>query len=330
MNKNYIPTLLLAPFAGKICNSLNALLVPLILVTIACAQSGVGMFTGDSRSAPSLTYHSSASEVRLVFFTTGENNQPVEKLQKDDFAVVDDEKVIREFRSFTRSAEANLDVVVLIDASGSVLPRFRQEIANVVKLISQGPWTPQDNLAVLSFSGTEAHLICSGDCRGSFTPDRVVPWGGGGATPLFDAVEMAAELLAHRKQPDFWPVIILFSDGDDNNSKSSFVNARDKVMASGAQVYAIDVGDPRVVGSKGKATLQRIAQDSGGRCLPIGDGAVAIFNGVAGDLRSAHVVTYLAPQSDSDFHSVRILPTHNLNLQFRSRRGYYQRSGNAH
>lgn len=285
--------------------------------------------TGEAQESSTPTYHSSTSEVRLVLFATDENNRSVEDLQRDDFAVVDNERIVRDFRSFTRSAAINLDVIVLIDASESVLPRFQQEIADVVQLVSQGPWTPQDNLSVLSFSGTEARLICSGDCRSSFTADRVVALRGGGATPLFDAVEIAADLLDHRRLPDAWPVIILFSDGDDNISLSSFDEALEKILASGAQVYAIDVGDPRER-SKGKATLQRIAEDSGGRCLPIGDGAVTIFTGVIDDLHSARVVTYLAPKSNSDFHSVRILPTHNLNLQFRSRRGYYQHSGIAH
>lgn len=293
------------------------LLLPLLLLTTLEAQQS---------SIP--TYHSSVSEVRLVLFATDENNHSVEDLQRDDFAVVDNEKIIRDFRSFTPSAAINLDVIVLIDASESVLPRFQQEIADVVQLVSQCPWTPQDNLSVLSFSGTEAHLICAQDCRSEFTADRVAPLHGGGATPLFDAVEIAADLLAHRKQPDAWPLIILFSDGDDNNSRSSFVDAREKVLASGAQVYAIDVSDPSER-AKGKAILRRMAEDSGGRYLPIGDGALTIFNDVIDDLHSAHVVTYLAPKSGSDFHSVRILPTHNLNLQFRSRRGYYNHS-NSH
>jgi hypothetical protein len=34
-------------------------------------------------------------------------------------------------------------------------------------------------------------------------------------------------------------------------------------------------------------------------------------------------VTYHLPNHSSGFHQVRILPTHNLNLQFRSRSGYY-------
>lgn len=293
-------------------------LMPLLFVTRIGAQE-----------SPPLPYHSSVSEVRLVFFATDENNHSVENLQKDDFAVIDDDRVIRDFRSFTRSALVKLDVIVLIDASESVLPQFQREITDVVQLISQSRWTPEDNVSVLSFSGLEAHLICSEDCRSSFTADSVVALRGGSATPLFDALEVAADLLIHRGQADVWPVIILFSDGGDNISKSSFDDALVKILASGAQVYAIDVSDPGQR-SSGVATLQAIAGYSGGRCVPIGEGAVSIFNDVIDDLHSARIVTYAAPKSRSDFHLVRILPTHNLNLQFRSRRGYYHHSGSAH
>jgi len=75
--------------------------------------------------------------------------------------------------------------------------------------------------------------------------------------------------------------------------------------------------------------LQRIAEDSGGRYLHISDGAVGIFRSVIDDSNSARVVIYGLPRSGSDFHSIRILPTHNLKLQFRCRRGYYFRSGSA-
>src|SRR5271166_4449762 len=215
-------------------------LLPLLLLTSVEAQES---------SIPN--YRSTASEVRLVFFATDENNHTVEDLQRDDFAVVDDDRIIREFRSFSRSALVKLDVIVLIDASESVLPRFQQEVTDVVQLISQGQWAPEDNLSVLSFSGTEAHLICSADCRSSFAADQVVPLRGGPATPLFDAVEIAAELIMHSEQPDTRPVILLFSDGDDNISKSSFNDALEKILASSAQVYAIDMSDPREW-SKGK------------------------------------------------------------------------------
>lgn len=291
--------------------------------------------SGESRSeepgpgnSVNFAYRSTVSEVRLVFFAA-ENNHAVENLRKDDFAVVDDERVIRDFRSFTRSAATKLDLIVLIDSSDSVLPYFRQETEDVLQLISQSSMSPEDNLSVLSFSGVEVRSVCSGDCRRSFTFDQVASRPSGGSTPLFDAVEVAENFLTQRRQPDVWPAIILFSDGDDTVSKSSFHETSEKVVASGAPVYAIDVGRAGQP-SSGTAILQRIAEDSGGRFFRNGEGAVEIFNAVMHDLHSARIVTYLAPVSGSDFHSIHILATRNLNLQFRCRQGYYRGSSSDH
>ncbi len=270
-----------------------------------------------------VTYRSSASEVRLVFFATDEHDHAVESLQKDDFAVIDDGMVIRDFRSFTRSAPIKLDVIVLCDSSESVLPHFKEQTADVLALVSLSPWNPDDRITVLSFSGIETRTVCAADCRGSFTAGRMAAVPRGGSTPLFDALDTATGLLRQRRKPDVWPVIILFSDGDDTISKSSFHEASENILASGAHVYAIDVSSPGQE-SNGTATLQRLADDSGGRRIRIGEGAVRIFHDVIEDLNSARVVTYALPKSTSEFHSIRILPTHNFNLQFRCRRGYYR------
>lgn len=90
-----------------------------------------------SEESTNLTYHSTASEVQLMFFATDENNHPLEELQKDDFAVVDDGRVIRRFRSFAHSDLIKLDVVMLIDSSESVLPQCEREIEYVQQMISQ-------------------------------------------------------------------------------------------------------------------------------------------------------------------------------------------------
>jgi len=311
---------------------LSRLLLPLFLVTPICAHNLLyGQSTPRESEESNLTYHRTVSEVRLVFFATDERNHSVEGLQKDDFAVVDDELVIRHFRSFTRSDLTKLDVIVLVDSSESVLPQFEQETTVVLQLISQLPWNPGDYLSVLSFSGMETHLVCAGNCRSSFIGDRLASVPKGGATPLFDALEIAAKLLIQRRQPDVWPVIILFSDGDDTISKVAFKGAMEKILASEAQLYAIDASGPGQP-SNGSETLHRIADDSGGRFAGISEGANTIFKDVIDDLHSARVVTYRLPKSNSEFHSTRILPTHNLKLQFRCRRGYYyhHRSGSAY
>ncbi len=303
---------------------LRRLLLPLLLVTTICPNRLLFALStaSDSQESSNLTYHSSVSEVRLVFFATDEHNRPVDALRQDDLAVIDNETVIRDFRSFGPDALVKLDVTVLMDFSESVLPQLQQEITNVLQLIAQWPWNSADNVSVLSFSGTEVHLLCTGDCRSGFTADRVASSARGGPTPLFDALDTASNLLNQRAgQPEVWPVIILFSDGDDTISKASLREALEKILANGVQVYAIDVNNPKQP-SNGTATLQKIADDSGGRRIGLGEGAVRILNDVIADLHSARVVTYVSPDSNSDFHSIRILPTRNLSLQFRSRRGY--------
>src|ERR1035441_2562770 len=76
-------------------------------------------FSGDG------SYRSNVSEVRVTFFATDENNHPLDIIDKADFAVVDNEQVIRSFRSFTHSDETSLEVVALVDLSESVAPRVR-------------------------------------------------------------------------------------------------------------------------------------------------------------------------------------------------------------
>jgi VWFA-related protein len=312
-------------FSATLMRHGRSYLLWLLAATICVPGVAVGLATPcGSPESSTLTFHSSVSEVRLVFFATDDRNHPVDALQRDDFAVVDNENVIRAFRSFTRSNAIKLDVVLLVDASESVQAHFAPEIAAVQQMISQWPWSPEDNVSVLSFSGTEPHFVCSGNCRSSLAIDKLASVSRGGTTPLFDAVEMATYFLIQRRQPDLWPVIILFSDGGDTISKTSFNEVLEKILASEEQIYVIDVGGS----SDETATLQRFADESGGRYFPFRQGGVEILRAVIDDLHSARMVTYVPPESQTEFHSVRILPTHNLKLNFRCRQGYRRPSGN--
>ena len=316
-------SLLMLPRVTRLLSSV-ILVATVMSHNLVSAQSAASCYHESS----SLIYHHSVSEVRLVFFASDERNHPVSDLQKNDFAVVDDDAVIRDFRSFTRADLINLDVVMLMDSSESVLPRLPQEVAEVQQLISQWPWRAGDKVSVLSFSGMQTRLICSEDCRSSFSADRIDSSSEGGATPLFDALKKTANLLHARAQPDGLRVIILFSDGDDTISVASLKEALGAILASEAQVYAVD---NRVSArpSNGTAILQKIATDSGGRYLRSNDGAVNVLNNVIDDLHSARVVSYALPAADADFHSIRILPTHNLKLQFHCRSGYYHGANSA-
>jgi VWFA-related protein len=267
------------------------------------------------------------SEVRLTFFATDETNHGVETIHNNDFAVVDDGLVIRQFRSFARSNITHLEIVVLVDMSQSVVSRFRQEIGDVLQLISSTQSISEDHISVISFGGMRQTVICSGNCRDSSVTSRLLETKADGATPLFDALQFAGNFVAQRRAADARPVVILFSDGEDTISRVSSIDALHAVLESEAQIYAVDLNDPRRF-SNGAAALDILAEATGGSHLSIHQGAAQILDAVLEDLHAGYLVTYKLPNSAAGFHSVRILPTRNPKLKFRCRGGYVYASVN--
>lgn len=288
----------------------------------------VGLLILPAAGAPAdFTYQSGVSEVRIAFFASDAQHRGIETLQSDDFAVVDNGLVIRHFRSFHRSDLTKLQVVVLVDASQSVLSHFRQEMADVMRVIWQQPSIADEDISIVSFGGMRSTLLCSGNCRSDAATNQLLETHADGATPLFDALEFTGNLITEHRNPEARPVIILFSDGEDTISKTPANRALETVLASEAQLYAVDLS-PETQRSIGSATLDSMSEATGGRHLFIQQGASDILQTVLEDLHAGYLVTYKLPNQNAGFHWVRILPTRDLNLQFRCRRGYVYQTSN--
>jgi hypothetical protein len=66
-----------------------------------------------------------------------------------------------------------------------------------------------------------------------------------------------------------------------------------------------------------------MADATGGRSFSAQDDVTDVLEAALADLRASYVVTYALPSHAAGFHSLRILPKHNLNLRFHCRRGYF-------
>jgi VWFA-related protein len=294
----------------------QALLVSALALSVLALQA--------SGSPADVTYRSRVSEVRLTFYATDQNHRGVSNLQADDVAVVDDGMVVRRFQSFSPSQTTRLQVVLLVDESQSVLPQFRQAVADILQLISDSPTIAEDHLSILAFGGMQSKVVCSGNCRSAVAELGKVH--ADGATPLYDALAFAGNFMAEHRDPEARPVLILFSDGADTISRASSRDALDAVFASDAQLYAVDLNpDPGY--ADGSSALESMAVATGGQHLRARQGAVGILNAIIEDLRAGYLVTYRLPNQNLGFHPVRVLPTRNVNLKFRCRSGYvYQDS----
>lgn len=291
---------------------------PILWILLFWAGTSLAV-SGDQ---PDLTYHTTISEVRLAFSATDQNGHGVATLSSNDFAVVDTGFIVRDFQSFTRSDYSKLQIAILIDSSGSVKSQYRKEVSDALNLLSESAGVPDENISLLSFQGTKPALLCSGDCRSSNAAEKLPALPSGGLTPLFDSVVFASDLMANHGDAQTEKVLIIFSDGDDTISLQSFRDASDSAVANNVQIYA--VAQDRSAGfSPGTQSLRALAASTGGRCLKAKNGAARALNLILEDFRASYIVSYRLPTQARGFHTVQILPTHNVNLKFRSRSGYY-------
>ncbi len=280
-------------------------------------------YASDTSDAPPTTFRTGTSEVRIAFYTTDENNHLIEHVGVDDFAIVDTGTVIRNFRSLTRTSETTLDVVVLVDASDSVVPHFQQTVRDVLRLVSESSSSiPEENVSVVTFAGLQSQVVCAGDCGSPAKQERLLSLHPGGMTPLFDALTFTARFMSHRRTSGMRQVLILFSDGNDNISMTTAQEALIKLIAAGTLLYTVDLNSSQP--SEGpNSLLQQMAEATGGRSIIPRDDTVDVLESILEDLRASYVVTYSLPNRTAGFHSLRLLPKHNLNLRFHCRRGYF-------
>lgn len=292
-----------------------------IWATTICPETIRATPAATAQDDAAATYRSDASEVRLTFSVLDGNDNGVTTLQAGDFAVVDENVVVRGFRSFVRGTGTGVEIAILIDASQSVTPRYQQELIDVLQMVSDNTEIPEQKVSVIAFQGTKPAVICAGNCRATGVSQKPIAQTGG-FTPLFDSVVFASRFLAQRADPRAAKVLIVFSDGEDNISRSSLSDAIESAQAADVQIYGIDLSNPSFP-SPGTAVLKRIATFTGGWNFPINDGAARALNTIMESLRATYTVSYQIPSRAPGFHSIQILPTRNRELQFRSRSGYY-------
>jgi VWFA-related protein len=281
--------------------------------------------TARTAPEPEFSLKKTVEEVRLSLVATDKNHQYVKDLSPTELAVVDNEVVVRSFRSFGRAQQGRLRLVILLDTSESAAPSLRAQFESVSRFVHDSRWQADDSVTMIAFDA-KADVLCDGDCATASIASKFSSMHASGLTAIYDAVVKGAGILAADADPDTRSAIILFSDGRDtfsNRGTSEAIAAAHRVEAP---IYTVDITTKRF-DEEGAQTLKRLAVSTGGLELSIADGAPKILTDVLGDLRSRFVLTYVPPSRTEGEHIVRILPTRNQGLKFRSRGSYVYRAG---
>jgi VWFA-related protein len=285
----------------------------------AVALSSIPLYGADETE---YTIRTNVNEVRLAFAASDRQGHVIRTLQSSDVAVADNGAIIRHFRSFRPASESPLDLVILLDASDSVESQIPAEIAAVKSFVEDSAWGERDRVSILSFGGQRPQLLCARNCRAENARVKLDGLRANGVTPLYDALLQAGKLLDDGRDSERRPAMILFSDGADTFSVHSLPDVLEAAENLQSAIYSVNSRSRKSGAGRGDDVLDYLSSCTGGLSFGPGQNVKEVLRMVLDDLHSGYVLTYELPERSKGQHEVRILPTSDPRLQFRSRRGY--------
>jgi Ca-activated chloride channel homolog len=255
--------------------------------------------------------------VQVAAVVTDNNGRFVRGLKQADFRIFDDGTA----QAITHFATENvpLELVTAIDVSSSMrdaLPKVR----TAAKAFLAG-LEPRDQVTLIGFNDNIFTLARRSTDQAARTRaiDRLAAWGG---TALYDAIVHALDLLG--RQPGRRSVV-LFSDGDDQSSRTPIDTAVARTEASDATIYAI--GQGRAVRSRDlQKLMERLSAVSGGRAFfPEGPQKLSgVFDEILQDIRNQYLIAYPPPGNmrNGAWHQIRVEVAGARKYNVRARQGY--------
>ena len=266
------------------------------------------------------TFKSGTQVVSLFVTVADAQKRLVPGLTQEDFEVYDNDKQ-QPIVYFDNSVRP-INVVVMLDTSGSMtltidlLKRAAEQF--VIRLL------PEDKGRVGAFN--DKVQISS-----RFTSDRdelvssVKDVDFGNSTRLWDGVAMGLEEL---KTVDGRRVVLVFTDGDDTDSRTNLGTVVERARADETMVYAIGLesnyfNGQRYVKSKPDRGLKRLADETGGGYFELEKTSdlAPTFTKVAAELHSQYVIGFAPTQLDGRVHKLAV-KMKQPGLAARARRSY--------
>jgi Ca-activated chloride channel family protein len=278
-------------------------------------------------AAGDTTFKVDVKLVNVFVTVTDERGAPVAGLSKDNFQLLEDDK-LQKVSVFDKESELPLSIVLDIDTSLSTRRLLPLEL-NSARRFAQAILRPVDGLSLYSFNEVVDQVVpFTSDLK---TIDRGIdhlPLGA--ATALYDAIYLGADALNAREGRK---VMVVITDGGDTLSKMDYQQAVRAAQISEAIVYSIIVVPIEASAGRdtgGEHALIQLSEDTGGKyfyatTLPQLDEA---FKTISDELRTQYLLAYYPTQrlSDSDFRRIEVKlagVADAADYQTRHRTGYY-------
>jgi VWFA-related protein len=266
--------------------------------------------------------------VAMVLAVTDRRGRFVTDLVKEDFEVLENKKP-QEIVQFSAETDLPLRLAIVIDTSNSIRDRFRFEQEAATTFIRNVIRPDVDRALVIGFdTATELVADLTGDI--GKLEEAVAKLRAGGGTAMYDAIFFASrdKLLMDQPREKFRRAMVVLSDGDDNQSRSSRDQALEWAQRADVTVYTISTNISRIQ-TDGDKVLKYFAAETGGQAFfPFkATDLEQSFENIANELRKQYSMLYKPEPyiADGLFHPVTIRVNGRKDLVVRCRRGYYAR-----
>jgi len=285
---------------------------------------------------PAYRFTARADAVHLNVSVVNKKGKLVTDLEQNDFVVLEDDQP-QEITHFSRDADAPIDVVLLVDASGSMDVTEKTANARNAAIQLIHGLGDEDRVAVYAFDRELYRLsdFTTTKQESIAALTRLEPFG---STALYDAVVTLSSHIIHEGFGR--RAIVVVTDGVDTSSDASVELAVTKAASVDLPVYAVrvvsPVDDPEsdlflgVHGAsfRGKDALKRFSVETGGVMFEGSQWSqlVAASARIREELKTQYRIIYVPhrePESDA-FRRVQV-QTRRRGIEARTRKGYYPR-----
>jgi Ca-activated chloride channel homolog len=200
--------------------------------------------------------------VNVTVSVTDPYGRFVTGLAKDHFDVFDD-KVKQQIAHFTDD-DAPVSLGIVYDVSGSMKERIARSVNALRRFF--GTSHNDDDFFLIAFND-RAKLVQDFTTSGDTILGHLMFANAHGSTALYDAAYIAVEKVQQGRHSK--KALLIISDGQDNNSRYTYKELRNRVKEADVQIYAIGITDPASdsLAGFGRSVLEEITRMTGGRAF---------------------------------------------------------------
>lgn len=263
------------------------------------------------------------NEVSIVFSAVDSRHRLITGLQKNMVQVYDD-KHQQQITRFLTQGNLPLRVALLMDTSNSIRGRFKFEQQAAIDFFGAVISRGRDQGMLVAFDSS-LQVVDDFTDHEEALAQGIRSLRPGGGTALYDAIYYTAHDKMMPGGNSVRKVIVVISDGADDQSRVSLQEAVEMAENAGAIVYCIGT-EPTGSDPQSDEVLKKLAEETGGRVFfPFDEtGLDKAFASILFELRNQYILSYQPNDfvADGSFHPVDI-KIQLKNVKARARRGYY-------